>query len=385
MPINGTLIGTPASFSRLSPYPITDTEVFDTKLEAEQYAQTSPVAYKNQIIATEGRIYILTGEKLPFVLGEVTSSGGSVSNNGISSIKISNSDLIKNEDNLYEYIWNHRFGKKESLLSVIDTLTQKSMMFSSEFIDNDNIKITVNTLTDITIFGVFSGIGSSNTESTIHDDVISTDTTYSSTHIEEIVHEESALLKKYSDELIKNINKIKKEVVSDESSMTEEDTLYFILTDNQNNIYSQYMLLPDNNGNIKPINISQPKITMDNYYNKTETDNIINEANKNFIGKSNIKQGENITIKTSGEDIIISTESSNSIITKDVDSGEWVPNENGLVAYVWKHDLNTENFIIKAMTKETKESIIIASNYIDNNNIEIFTINPSNIKLIGLF
>lgn len=100
---------------------------------------------------------------------------------------------------------------------------------------------------------------------------------YSSYHTEERLTENLNSAKSYADSLVASLNGLKKKVVTSTDSMTDENTLYLMLIDAENNIYQQYLLL---GSPLKPVPIGTTEVNLSNYYTKTEVDKTLGDYPK---------------------------------------------------------------------------------------------------------
>lgn len=104
--------------------------------------------------------------------------------------------------------------------------------------------------------------------SSLIDDInIQTVTSYSSFKLEQLL----AILKQeneeYADALVAGLNKLTKEIITDQSQITNENVLYLLLVDSANSIYQQWLLI-----NGTPTMIGTTEMSLDSVYSKGESD-----------------------------------------------------------------------------------------------------------------
>ena len=104
--------------------------------------------------------------------------------------------------------------------------------------------------------------------STILDDLhIATNTTYSSYKLDALLKALKEENIEYCDAAIAGLNKLSKEIITDKSQITNENTIYLLLTDASKNIYEQWLLI-----NGTPTMIGTTEMKLDNVYTKQEAD-----------------------------------------------------------------------------------------------------------------
>ena len=104
--------------------------------------------------------------------------------------------------------------------------------------------------------------------STILDDLhIATNTTHSSYKLDTLLKALKEESIQYCDAAIAGLNKLSKEVITDKSQITNENTIYLLLTDASKNIYEQWLLI-----NGTPVMIGTTEMNLDNVYTKDEAD-----------------------------------------------------------------------------------------------------------------
>lgn len=104
--------------------------------------------------------------------------------------------------------------------------------------------------------------------STILDDLhLATNTTYSSYKLDTLLKALKEENIEYCDAAIAGLNKLSKEIITDKSQITNENTIYLLLTDASKNIYEQWLLI-----NGTPTMIGTTEMNLDNVYTKDEAD-----------------------------------------------------------------------------------------------------------------
>lgn len=104
--------------------------------------------------------------------------------------------------------------------------------------------------------------------STILDDLhIATNTTYSSYKLDALLKALKEENIEYCDAAIAGLNKLSKEIITDKTQITNENTIYLLLTDAAKNIYEQWLLI-----NGTPTMIGTTEMKLDNVYTKQEAD-----------------------------------------------------------------------------------------------------------------
>ena len=103
---------------------------------------------------------------------------------------------------------------------------------------------------------------------TILDDLhIQSTTTYSSYKLDTLLKALKEENISYCDAAISGLNKLSKEIITDKSQITNENTIYLLLTDTINNVYEQWLLI-----NGTPQMIGTTEMKLDNVYTKDEAD-----------------------------------------------------------------------------------------------------------------
>ena len=103
---------------------------------------------------------------------------------------------------------------------------------------------------------------------TILDDLhIQSTTTYSSYRLDTLLKALKEENIQYCDEAISKLNKLSKEIITDKLQITNENTIYLLLTDPVDNIYEQWLLI-----NGTPQMIGTTEMKLDSVYTKDEAD-----------------------------------------------------------------------------------------------------------------
>ena len=104
---------------------------------------------------------------------------------------------------------------------------------------------------------------------TILDDLhIQSTTTYSSYKLDTLLKALKDENIAYCDAAIAGLNKLSKEIITDKSQITNENTIYLLLKDPVNNVYEQWLLI-----NGTPQMIGTTEMKLDTVYTKEEADN----------------------------------------------------------------------------------------------------------------
>ena len=96
---------------------------------------------------------------------------------------------------------------------------------------------------------------------------IQSTTTYSSYRLDTLLKALKEENIQYCDEAISKLNKLSKEIITDKLQITNENTIYLLLTDPVNNVYEQWLLI-----NGTPQMIGTTEMKLDSVYTKNEAD-----------------------------------------------------------------------------------------------------------------
>ena len=96
---------------------------------------------------------------------------------------------------------------------------------------------------------------------------IQSTTTYSSYRLDTLLKALKEENIQYCDEAISKLNKLSKEIITDKLQITNENTIYLLLTDPVNNVYEQWLLI-----NGTPQMIGTTEMKLDSVYTKDEAD-----------------------------------------------------------------------------------------------------------------
>lgn len=104
--------------------------------------------------------------------------------------------------------------------------------------------------------------------SSLIDDInVQTVTSYSSFKLEQLLTTLKQENEEYADALVAGLNKLTKEIITDQSQITNENVLYLLLIDSTNSIYQQWLLI-----NGTPTMIGTTEMSLDSVYSKDEAD-----------------------------------------------------------------------------------------------------------------
>lgn len=96
---------------------------------------------------------------------------------------------------------------------------------------------------------------------------IATNTTYSSYKLNVDLNNLETNINDRTDKLIASLNKLSKKIITAESEIVDENTLYLLLIDSTNNVYQQWLLIDGS-----PVMVGTTEMSLDSVYTKDEAD-----------------------------------------------------------------------------------------------------------------
>ena len=142
---------------------------------------------------------------------------------------------------------------------------------------------------------------------TINDSVIAENKVYSNKKAEERLTEIQAEMSTYVNEQIASSGTLKRKIVANESEVVDEQFLYLILTDVDNNVYTQYMLIDG-----VPVALGSTTIDMDGYIKEEElTTTLSDYAKANEVLKADSIVND---LTTPANDTVLSTQGVSDVI-----------------------------------------------------------------------
>ena len=96
---------------------------------------------------------------------------------------------------------------------------------------------------------------------------IATNTTYSSYKLNVDLNNLETNINDRTDKLIASLNKLSKKIITTESEIVDENTLYLLLIDSTNNVYQQWLLIDGS-----PVMVGTTEMSLDSVYTKDEAD-----------------------------------------------------------------------------------------------------------------